>query len=846
MTRKAFGLAAALVLGVTFTAAVAQVRRPQSPAPAAVPQTPAQLAMRALIEGRYDDVASLTERDTADASMVAIRAKGLIERGKYKDAEDLLGPVAQRQPMSDAALELGLLLDMLGRAEGEPILTRIADGADVANRATDLARSARALRALGRFNEANAADRDAASAAPRDVAIQTAWGEMFVEGRCQTCNADALKSFQAALKEDPRWVPAMIGMARAIADENPPGAVELAKKALEINASSVPAQLIIATDASDSRRDDARAALKKALEVNPSSLEAHALMAAVSYVDDKTAEYDQHIKAALAIAPNYGEAYRVTAELAAFNYRYDEAVVLVRQGLALDPDNPRALTDLGTHLLRTGDEAGARTALEQSFKEHPFDVVSYNLLQMMDTLDTFVTVREGDLVIRMDKNDARVMQDSVVALAKQAMAAMTKRYQFTPKGPILIEIFPKHDDFAVRNVGLPGMIGALGACFGRVVTMDSPKARPPGEFQWEATLWHELAHVITLQMSNQRVPRWLTEGISEYEEKIARPDWARGMDLEFAARLNRGETLKLENLNSAFRDGRTIGLAYFQASLLVEHIVATYGDEGLHKLLKAYGQGMETNAAMRSAVGEDLGQMQAAFDRRMEEKYGKMRAALKEPPQDVNLPRMPLDELKAYVATNEGSYLAQMALGMQLRRGGDLEGAVGAFRKAAALVPIAGGDDSPHALLADIAMQRRDNPGAIEALQGLVNVDFNNIDAARRLARLLRDTGVTDAARLEPVYRRIVDIDPFDADSRTQFGRVLMAANKADAAVREFKAVVAMNPVDQAAAYTDLAESYFQSGRRAEARRQTLAALEVAPSYERAQDLLLKLAEARP
>ena len=844
MTRKAFGLAAALALGATFTVAVAQVRRP--PALAAVPQTPAQLAMRALVEGRYDEVATLTGKDPFDAPMMAIRAKALIERGKYTEAEDVLRPVAQRQPVSDAALELGVLLDMLGRSEATAVLTRLANEAPTANRATDLARSARALRALGRFNEANAAYRDAATAAPRDVAIQTAWGEMFVEGRCQTCNADALKSFQAALKEDARWVPAMIGMARAILDENPPEAVGLAKKALEINASSVPAQLIIATDASDSRRDEARAALTKALDVNPSSLEAHALMAAVSYVDDKTAEYDEHIKAALAISPNYGEAYRVTAELAAFSYRYDEAVVLVRKGLALDPSSPRALTDLGTHLLRTGDEAGARTALEQSFKEHPYDVVSYNLLQMMDTLDTFVTVRDGDLVIRMDKADARVMQESVVALAKQAMAAMTKRYQFTPKGPILVEIFPKHDDFAVRNVGLPGMIGALGACFGRVVTMDSPKARPPGEFQWEATLWHELAHVITLQMSNSRVPRWLTEGISEYEEKIARPDWARGMDVEFAARLNRGDTLKLENLNSAFRDGRTIGLAYFQASLLVEHIVATYGDEGLHKLLKAYGQGLETNAAMRAALGEDLGQMQAAFDRRMEEKYGKMRAALKEPPQDVNLPRMPLDELKAYVAKNEGNYIAQMALGVQLRKGGDFEGAVAAFRTAAALVPIAGGDDSPHALLADIAVQRRDNAGAIEALQGLVNVDFNNIDAARRLARLLRDTGVTDVARLETVYRRIVDIDPFDAEARAQFGRVLMSANKAGAAVREFKAVVAMNPVDQAAAYTDLAESYFQSGQRADARRQTLAALEVAPSYERAQDLLLKLAEARP
>ena len=65
----------------------------------------------------------------------------------------------------------------------------------------------------------------------------------------------------------------------------------------------------------------------------------------------------------------------------------------------------------------------------------------------------------------------------------------------------------KHDDFAVRTAGLPGLIGALGVCFGRVVTMDSPHARP-GDFQWEATLWHELTHVITLQMSNSRVPRW--------------------------------------------------------------------------------------------------------------------------------------------------------------------------------------------------------------------------------------------------------------------------------------------------------------------------------------------------
>ena len=105
---------------------------------------------------------------------------------------------------------------------------------------------------------------------------------------------------------------------------------------------------------------------------------------------------------------------------------------------------------------------------------------------------------------------------------------------------------------------------------------------------------------------------------------------------------------------------------------------------------------------------------------------------------------------------------------------------------------------------------------------------------------------INDPSVISPVYQRIVAIDPFDAETRTAYGRTLMKQNKAAAAAVEFKAVVAMKPVDQASAFTDLAESYFAIGKRADARKQTLAALEVAPSYERAQDLLLKLAEARP
>jgi len=120
-------------------------------------------------------------------------------------------------------------------------------------------------------------------------------------------------------------------------------------------------------------------------------------------------------------------------------------------------------------------------------------------------------------------------------------------------------------------------------------------------------------------------------------------------------------------------------------------------------------------------------------------------------------------------------------------------------------------------------------------------VDFDNIQAARQLAALLRETSVTDPVRLRPVYERIAAIDPYDAEAHTMLGRFAMQRSEPDAATREFRAVIAIGPVDRAAAITDLAESYLKSGKRAEAKRETLAALEIAPSYERAQALLLEL-----
>lgn len=805
------------------------------------PAEPLRQAQRALLEGRYEDVERLVSGlEPGDPDVVAVRARADIERGRYDRAEGALKPVAARAPASEAALTLGLLEQMLGRPDASTTLARVASYDARPDDVQGLLRTGRASRALGRFQDAKFLYNAAASAAPNDPAVNTAWGDMLAE---KHNNAEAVQSFRAALKADPKWVPALVGLAGALEEDDPPNASAMARQALAVNSACVPAHVFLARQAIDAdNATEAASELERALAVNPASLDAHALSAAIAYVQDRQADFEADVAKVLAIAPRYADAYRVPAELAAHRYRFDEAVVLARKAMALDPTDARVLGDLGIHLLRTGDEPRAREALDSSFAADPYNVVTHNLLGMMDKLDTFVTLRDGDVTVRLEAEEAPVLGQSAVALAHQALATLSARYGFTPRGPFLIEIFTKHDDFAVRNLGLPGMIGALGACFGRVVTMDSPRVvgRPSGDFQWEATLWHELTHVITLQMSNSRVPRWLTEGVSVFEEKRARPEWTRAFDIEFASALNRDNVIKLSEFDAAFSDPTKIMLAYYEASLVVDHLVSTYGDSGLQRLLRAYGSGLETEAALKSALGVDLETVQRGFDASLDRTFGPLRRALAGP-QENALRSMTASALQGLAAERPGSYPVQMALGRALRASGDTEGAMAAFASAAKLVPTARGDDSPHAEMAEMAIEKKDAARAMAELRALVAVDYDNLPAARRLWTLMRTARMNDPADLAPVCERIAALDPFDADAHAVLGRAAMQANKPDVAARKFRIVLALKPIDAAGAHTDLAESYLKSGKSGDAKKEILEALEIAPTYPRAQELLLKL-----
>lgn len=797
-------------------------------------------AWSAIAHGKLADAEALARADIENPEAAAILGHLFIRKGQYDEAVKVLEPAATKAPLSGAALELALLHQRLGRTEVASALLMpiFREGASAAD-ATTVARAARAAQALGRAQEANSLFRVASASAGGDPAIDTAWGQLFFE---KFREAEAVRSFQDALKADAAWAPAHVGLALAVMDENPPAAAAAAMKALEIDPALDSAHLLLAQlDLDNSRTASARERIEKVLALNPRHLDAKALLAAMAYVRDDRAAYDRELRAVLELHPGFGEVYRVAADLAARNYRFDEAVALTKQAVTLDPTSSRAYADLGMHLLRTGDEAAARQALERSWSGDQSNRVTYNLLLMLDKLEAFTVVKDGDVVLKMHPDEAPVLKEYALPLARDALKVLSERYKFTPKGPILIEIFPVHDDFAVRNLGLPGMVGALGACFGRVVTMDSPKARPPGEFSWQATLWHEIAHVITLQMSRQRVPRWLTEGISVYEEARARPEWGRDMEVPFAIALEQNKALRLTDLNAGFTSPETIAIAYFQASLLVDHIVKTYGEDKLQALIRSYGEGVEGDAALTRTLGASMAQLQASFDKAVDARFGRLRTALKTVP-GID-PSAPPEVLRTVAAANPQNYRANIAYGRALASAKD-KAAFEALERAAGLVPMATGDDSPHALMAQLAEQLGDQPRALREYQALLAHDHTAIEPARRLAALAEKLGDPDAAAI--AYERVVSLDPSDAAAHTGLGRLAMKKNQAALALREFKAALALRPADRAAAHCDLGEAFLALGQKADAKREAIAALEIAPSFERAQDLLLKSIESPP
>ena len=419
------------------------------------------------------------------------------------------------------------------------------------------------------------------------------------------------------------------------------------------------------------------------------------------------------------------------------NYRFAEGAACQRQAVVFDPNYLPAKIQLAQDLLRLGDEQEGWALADEVNSKDPYNVEAYNLVNLHDALSQFKTLSADGLLVRMDKHEAAVYGDRVVELLQRARSRLCDKYGLRLDGAVTIELFPNQQDFAVRTFGMPGGDSFLGVCFGKVITANSPKAARPSN--WQSMLWHEFCHVVTLNLTGNKMPRWLSEGISVYEEMQENPIWGQAMNPQYRKMILDGGLTPISNLSAAFMSPPTpmhLQFAYYESALVVEFLVERSGFASLKAILADLAKGEEINAAIARHAGA-IKEIENGF-----EAFARKRAQELAPDADWEQPARdqvdPADHeaVARWLADHPNSFWALSLHAGNLLAEQKWEQAKEPLQKLISLYPGYVGQDNPYRLLAQVHRNLGETEQEAQVLGKLAALSPDAADAYDRLMEI--------------------------------------------------------------------------------------------------------------
>ncbi|MCX8108772.1 MAG: tetratricopeptide repeat protein, partial [Verrucomicrobiae bacterium] len=471
--------------------------------------------------------------------------------------------------------------------------------------------------------------------------------------------------FQEGLARNPKDADLYYGLARAYEPTDSAQMLQAVRSALECNSNHIASILLLADHAIDSEDyTGAARLLERARAVNPVHAEAWAYVAVLGRLQNKPELERRAFSEALRLWPTNPRVPHLIGCKLSRKYRFAEGAEFQRLALKFDSRFLPAKAQLAEDLLRLGEEDEGWQLARQVHEQDGYNVTALNLVTLRDTLGRFAVISNEYFVVRMPAEEAKVYGMCVLGVLEKAREVLCGRYKVDLRKPVKVEIFSHQSDFAVRTFGLPENQGFLGVCFGPVITANSPAARPGRPFNWEAMLWHELCHAVTLQITGNKMPRWLSEGLSVYEERLANRAWGEKMNPRYREMILGGELVPLSGLSGAFLAPKSpvhLQFAYYESSLAVEFLVGRFGFESLLGVLRDVGEGVEIDAALALRMAP-LKELETDFERYARAQAGEYGGGLgwERPPRDV-LERGPdSEEWREWERKRPGNYWVLM------------------------------------------------------------------------------------------------------------------------------------------------------------------------------------------
>ena len=479
-------------------------------------------------------------------------------------------------------------------------------------------------------------------------------------------------------------------------------------------------------------------------------------------------------------------------------------------------------------------------------------------------MEKFQTLTNGNFIVRMSAKESPIYGEKVLALLDRAKSNVCAKYGIELEKPTTVEIFPDQKDFGVRTFGMPGNPGYLGVCFGPVITANSPASQAGHPANWQAVLWHEFCHVVTLQMTKNKMPRWLSEGISVYEERQANPTWGQAMNPKYREMILGKDLTPVGKLSAAFLTPKTdldLQFAYYESYLVVDFLVDRFGIDSLKDILHDLGEGVEINKAIaeHTVAMDDLETDFADFARDRARKLGpsldwkKPEAAKTDKLEGTQRIRRPLAggpdvvtnlTTTAEVDTNlteSTNYFVLIRGAQKLLRDKKWQEAKAPLQKLIKACPDQTGPDNAYILLAMAHRRLGETNDEMRVLSQLAEIEADALDAYSRLMDLaaIKEEWSMVLTNAE----RYLAVNPLVPLPYRWLARASEAGGEKRTAIEAYETMLLLDPPDPAEAHFRLARLFHEAG-DPKAKRHVLQALEDAPRFRDAQRLLLEIRRA--
>lgn len=679
------------------------------------------------------------------------------------------------------------------------------------------------------FDQATKAD-------PNNIEAYVATARMALDKNDAQVAAQALTQALKRSDNDPE-IHYLSALAWATDDSR---ATDSLKKSLAINPRYIPSLLLLAESSMNAENYAAAAQTLTEIEsINPRHPRMWALRAVISHLTGDHASEGNSRRQALESWKLNPEVDHIIGKHLSLHYRFAEGVGYQRRALSMDPNYAPANSQLAQDLLRLGETDAGWTLVDGIRQSDPYDVSIFNLKQLQARLAQFTTIEIPGFVIRMDAAEAEVYGADVAALLTEARQQLVPKYQAELQEPTYVEIFPRQQEFAIRTFGMPGGQGFLGVCFGRLITANSPAALEV-DSNWKSVLWHEYCHVVTLQKTKNKMPRWLSEGISVYEERTRDATWGEQLDPIYREMLLSDDLVPISQLSGAFLRPKSplhLQFAYYTSSLAVEFWIEQFGMPGLHQLLRDLAMGMKIDEALTRLPGS-LESLDAEFLRYARDKANRFATGT----TFERLPKDPSFERTSWLSENPSSYWGWKAQLDAMIQSQKWELAAEAANRLAELWPEDHSENGIYSTLARIHRERSDSEKERQALVQLSKHAAAPVAGLLRLAELDSQRGDWNAVaqwceRLQATQPMRFDVQSLRANAAEKLENPVLAA-------RALLALAQMNPTDPSGIHFRLAKSFLASGDTIRAKRYCLMALEESPRFREASRLLMELPTA--